>query len=70
MELSFSAGVSCEYALNESMHLFVTPRITMMHGTIDYSPYSDEETARVDMIPSLTAGVRFKLANRLSFISR
>lgn len=69
-ELSFTAGFSIDYRINEMVALSCSPRIYIMRGSLDYSPYSDNQSARIDMIPSLTLGARFTLNARIPWISR
>lgn len=69
-EFSMTAGLSFDYQVNDAVSLFCSPRLYIMRGSLDYSPYSENEKSRLDLMPMITIGARFTLNARLHWITR
>lgn len=69
-EFSMMAGLSLDYQISSTVSISCTPRVFLMRGSLDYSPYSNNESARVDIIPTITLGAKFVLDARIPWITR
>ena len=69
-EFTLTAGVAFEYQLNSKMKLFFTPRMYIHRGSLDYSPYSNNESSKVDIMPMVNIGAKFTLNARIPWITR
>lgn len=69
-EFTLTTGLTFNYRLNTRLDLVCSPRIYIHRGSLDYSPYSNNESSRFDMIPVLTLGIRFTMDARIPWITR
>ena len=69
-ELSFSASIGLDYCINDDWLLQFGPRVYMMRGSIDYSPYSDSQSSRFDFIPMISIGLKRIVNKRIPWIMR
>lgn len=69
-EFSMMAGLSLDYQVSNTVSISCSPRVYMMRGSLDYSPYSNNESARVDIIPTVTLGALFVIDARIPWIRR
>lgn len=69
-EFSMTTGLAFDYRINDAIALSLTPRLYILRGSLDYSPYSNNESSRLDLIPMVTFGAKFTLNARLPWITR
>lgn len=68
-EFSLQSGFIFDYQFSQRVAFFASPRITIQRGSIDYSPYSDNASSILDLIPSFSIGLRFNLVTTTKWIS-
>lgn len=69
-EFSMMVGFSFDYRISDNIALSCSPRLNILRGSLDYSPYSNNESSPIDIMPMITIGARFTLNARLPWISR
>lgn len=68
-EFCLIGGLVFDYQINQHIAVNLTPKICVARGSIDYSPGVNDKSM-LDMMPSVTLGVRFDLFKSIKQITQ
>lgn len=68
-EFCFIGGLKFDYQISQRVALFLEPQIVVARGSIDYSPGTNEKSM-MDLMPSISLGIRYDLMQTLKWITQ